>query len=539
MGIVKPRGRCVAKLLLVLTLAGSQPTWTMAVEFRDFFGANNFAHDVNDYAAPLWSTSLSMGRRDFLWSLAEPSHGTYDDAYIQSYIAGLIATGQSRGVSFLPILDYNANWSWDPNGGTYYDSPDGLESGPYGHAATKYVMTPLGNNQFQSTTYKWRSFLGMGIWLEDSQSTLEGNIRFPLAANHVNDWTNFVRHTVNAMKPYGVEYYQVWNEAYPTSSFWYGGLDTYMQRVHLPAAQAIRDAGGKVVYGGWPAGLSGMNVTKYIQMLDANDAWASIDALDIHYYSLSDLQTLYDAAAARGYANIGIWQTEYGFTTAAGTIGNVNPRFLNWALNHGAAEDPNRYKMIWFGFESVPEFGTDRCLYTGTTLSNHGVSLSTLGEILGGENLRLLDGVVNSRNWTANLSETSDSIESFQVDGRDVIAIHTGETSGQVTLTIPGFADHDLDSLHVWRVDQAGYREDLAGWFSISGDSLVVPVNIADNLLSPVKTWDLGGSINTFYVVVTVPEPSQYVALCSGFFCVGLVGIFRRIARRKNRAGTI
>ena len=275
-----------------------------------------------------------MNRRDFLWNLAEPTQGTFDDAgYVGSYIAGHIITANSQGVSFMPILDYNANWSWDSSGGTYYDSPDGLENGSYGHATTKYVMAPLGNNQFQYTVYTWRTF--SQTWRQSTQSTVAGGTTFPLAASHVSDWTGFVQHAVNAMKPYGVQYYQIWNEAYPTSGFWYGGLDTYMQRVQLPAAQTIRSLGGKVVYGGWP---SGGTVQNYINMLDYNNAWSSIDVLDMHYHSLSDVQTLYNAAVSRGYPNMGIWQTEYGFTTAEGTIGNVNPRFMYWALSHGAAQ---------------------------------------------------------------------------------------------------------------------------------------------------------------------------------------------------------
>ena len=154
--------------------------------------------------------------------------------------------------------------------------------------------------------------------------------------------------------------------------------------------------------------------------------------------------------------------------------------------------------MSWFGFQSDPTdpalFGNNECLYTGTTLSNHGVSLTTLAGLFSGNNLGVLSGVSNNKGWTASLTETSNSIESFQLDGGDVIAMHTTATSGQVTLTIPGFSKYDMGDLHVWRVDQSGYRDDLAGLFSLSGDNLTVQVNIADDLLSPVQSWNLGTS---------------------------------------------
>lgn len=529
---------------------GVLPTPTFAVHYGDFFGTTDFAYNSRSYDQSLWNSALSITRRDLLWSKVEPTPGVFDDAYLQSYITGIVAPAEAKGVRFMPILDYNTSWSYDTSARTYYDTADNLESSSFGHATKKYDITPLGNGQYQYTistwtAYKdwWNPFTTKHKWVQSSSSTIsgvtsEGLSNFPIAANQLPARAEFLTHVVNAMSQVGVRYYQVWNEASQTSGYWFGGYDMLMQRIVLPDAATIRAAGGKVVYGGWPSDTS---VQTYINVLNTYNAWGSLDVLDMHYHSLQDLETLRQAAVAAGHGTIGIWQSEWGFTTATGTIGNVNPRFLNWALKNDGSADPNRYKMSWFAFQSVPGYPQGMTLYEddGVTLSKHGVSLQTQSRLLDGANLRLLHGVTNSRNWTDSLNESSDSIESFISDRGSVVAIHTALTTGTVTLTIPGFTGCDLSDLTVERVDQSGFSENLIGMCSLNGDILTVTVNLADNLLSPVKSWNLGTNENTFFVHAAintlaqapVPEPST-AALLLG--CSGLL-MLKRVNKRKCR----
>lgn len=534
---------------MAVLAVGVLPSPLLAVDYGDFFGTTVFAHNTLSYNQPLWNSGLSIARRDLQWAKVEPTPGVFDDAYLQSYINGLAAPAEASGVRFMPILSYNTSWSYDKTARTYYNTADNLESSPYGHATTKYDIAPLGSDQYQYTISTWTRYFNWPTlsykyhWVQSSSSaisgvTSEGLSNFPLAADQLAARANFITHVVNTMSPYGVKYYQIWNEASQTSGFWHGGYDMLMQRVVLPDAATIHAAGGKAVYGGWPSDTS---VQTYINVLNTYNAWGSLDVVDMHYHSLQDMETLRQAAVAAGYPTIGIWQSEYGYTTAKGTIGNVNPRFLNWALSHDGSADPNRYKMSWFGFQSVPGFAQGMCLYEddGVTLSKHGVSLQTQPTLLGGANLRLLSGVGNSRNWTASLNESSDSIESFISDSGSVIAIHTSLTTGTVTLTIPGFAGCDLSDLTVLRVDQSGFSEDLIGACSLNGDILTVTANLADNLLSPVKSWDLGTNMNTFFVqaamtplaLTAVPEPST-AALFLG--CGGVLALSRANRCKKN-----
>lgn len=528
--MIKQRLGVSAAGTMAVLFASSLSTQAWAIEFRNFFGSGAFAHNQMSYDQPLFDSALCMTRRDFLWSQYEPTPGVFNDAYMQSYIDGLITSAQAQDVQFLPILCYNTAWSYDKTARTYYNTADGQANGAYGQATRKYDITPLGNDQFQYTVSNWTQYSYWDSnfpfyhtsyhWTQASQTTIAGvnaigDSVFPIAADQLPARAEFLTRVVNAMKPAGVKYFQIWNEASQTSGYWHGGFDTYMQRIHLPDAATIHAAGGKVVYGGWPSDTS---IQTYINVMNANNAWGSVDVLDVHYRALADIDTLYNAAAAAGHPEIGIWQTEYGFTSAEGTIGNVNPRFLNWALKHNGSADPDRYRMLWFALQSVPEFGQGNTLYKddGKTLSNHGISLDTLSRLLGGKNLGLLNGVTNSRGWTASLDEGSDSIESFISDVGRVVVMHTSATSGTVTLTIPGFAGYDLKAIDAYRVDQSGYKESLADSMSLSGDNLIVDVNIADNAASPVKGWNLGTTENTIYVQVAVPEPSAALTLLGG-----------------------
>lgn len=109
------------------------------------------------------------------------------------------------------------------------------------------------------------------------------------------DWENYVKLIVSIFgaAPYNFQYYQVWNEAYPGSGFWWGGMDQYMDLIHLPAAKIIQKAGKKVVYGGW---ICGAPINEFIDLLDRKKAWKSVYVFDMHYMPLEAMDRMYDAA---------------------------------------------------------------------------------------------------------------------------------------------------------------------------------------------------------------------------------------------------
>lgn len=141
-----------------------------------------------------------------------------------------------------------------------------------------------------------------------------------------SDWTNYVQYVVDSLHaaPYNVNYFQIWNEAVPDPRGWdvvfnepgffYDGkFDDYINRIHLPAVKVIRDAGCKVVYGGYP-GTKYTSSQRFVEMMNHYKAWGSVDVIDIHYFHWWDLEIIRKAAVAAGYPNLGYWQTEWGYT---------------------------------------------------------------------------------------------------------------------------------------------------------------------------------------------------------------------------------
>jgi hypothetical protein len=256
---------------------------------------------------------VGWNRLDFPWDEYEPTQGHYNDQILQQYGQDILAM-RASGAELLPCIGYNTLWS----------------------------------------------------------SEIPGDKFAPLAANHVADWTEMITRVVTFLHapPYNVQYFQLWNEAHPKSGFWNGDLDTYMDRVHIPGAKAVRDAGGKVVYGGWPV----VDLQDYIPLLNKHNAWPTLDVLDMHYYNgTRDFDVLYDGAVAAGYPNIGIWNTEVGWENTAGFIDRVYPPLLCWAWRHNWSY-PDKFKIFYYNDEG----GGESSLHTGHGLSRHGAALKVM-----------------------------------------------------------------------------------------------------------------------------------------------------------------
>ena len=348
---------------------------------------------------------------------------------------------------------------------------------------------------------------------------------WPLAAEHVKDWEEYVRRVVTFLRrpPYDVEYFQIWNEAHPLSGFWDGSMDVYMQRVHLPGAKIIRELGGKVVYGGWPCCGT---LKEFVTLLDKHQAWDGIDVLDVHYFPLSSWQYLYDAAKERGHRDKAIWQTEIAFTDDPGFVGNSYPRFLHWALAHDWNR-PDKYVLFFFAYGSPDDpkaYGYHRTCYSGKDLSHHGMSIQTLGALLAGQKLRLYGPVTSSPPLKPEIDERLGSLEAFSVENRIVVAVHLSANNTGSILTD---GNDSLDSSHLShgepgimltlpditaaqvvkaeRCDIAGQRLDLTEALQpvADGRGLKVPVPIRDKAGDSAREWnEKASTARTFYVVL-------------------------------------
>ena len=376
-------------------------TYVLQEPFRSFSGVNQ-----GDRAGLVGGAQWD--RFDVDWNSIEPTKGNIDQAALAEY-KRQITEARSNGITVLPMIGYTAGWAANRTGYSYDFHGQTFEYGPVtaetGDTLTRQLVTKDSSGKVLSTAIV---------------HTSAG--RTP--PQNSADWQKYVTYIVGQLKPLGIDYFQVWNEAYPTSGFWTGGLDEYMQLIHLPAAAAIHAAGAKVVYGGW---IAGAPISEYIALLDKYKAWNTIDVFDMHYMPVGAMDTIYKAAKQYGIAHPAVWQTEQGFTTQDKYIADVYPRAFYWALSKGG-NDPNQFKMFYFA-EWAPNdpaaFGYNRALFSGNDLSAKGKTLATLSGLLRGSTAKTYDSFTTSPALTPQINENLSSAEGFLLDSkRVVLAVH-------------------------------------------------------------------------------------------------------------------
>ncbi len=311
---------------------------------------------------PQWA-HVGWCRHDFGWQQMQPGG---PDSWNEEYLAKwqrLILANREQGVETLPVFCYTAVWAarrdaWSFTvGRKRYDVAAFTEGDPKQRTATE---TDLDTGATQPKTFPAS--------------------RVP--PQDVGQWERFVDRVVAelAKPPYNLTYFQVWNEANDSfTGFWVGGLDEYFATVHLPAARVIRQHGGKVVYGGYPCNGS---VPHYLAALDRNRAWETLDVLDLHYFGIAAWDQIYQRLQQDG-RDLGIWQTEVGFTRSREWVPNNYPRFFHWALTHGWRQD--RYKIFQFANwtpDDPKSYGYDKCFLHGKQLSFHGQAFMALASQL-------------------------------------------------------------------------------------------------------------------------------------------------------------
>lgn len=442
--------------------------------------------------APLWGSALSWDRHDLPWHECEPRKGEWNEAYLKRF-GEMVLKHRKAGVTLLPVLGYNAPWSWDRS----------QRELTYGKKRRTFM--PQGADKFEVLHEKLN---GDGVWIEEKREIVTGGLQWPLAVEYVSAWESYVRRSVSFLMapPYNLSTFQIWNEAHPASGFWEGDLDAYMTRVHLPAARIIRELGGKVVYGGWPCCGTLKELTT---LLDKHDAWSSIDVLDVHYFGLNAFEYLRKAAAERGFPEMGVWQTEVCFNTQSSFISTFYPRFLDWSLRNGWDKQADRYKIFFFAYwspDDVKAYGYRKTLLSGERLSPHGQSLQTLGKILGDSPLVLYDKIQSEPELFANLDGRCSSLQAFEVGKNIVISIQWVDemtlSRYAVKLSLPGLKPEEIEGVERW--EAAGWVKTLKwqGRSGVEGGGVQIEVPLLDRTDLRDKLRDSDRYKHGFYVVV-------------------------------------
>jgi hypothetical protein len=477
--------------LLLISAANSD-----AASFKNFSGVNHGGSN-----GPLWDHSLGWMRQGYNWEGVEPTQGTWN-----TIDGSMITDYQAVDGNVLPVLCYSGTYAW--KGAQTWEVVDHFDS------SYKYKYTYVSGDQFTKETFKKNIF---GDWVSQGTETVTGSSYFPITAENVTYWQDYVTKIVSALhaSPYNVQYFQIWNEMLPGYGFWMGNTDQYFQRIHFPAATIIHNLGGKVVHNGTS------DYNSVISWLDDYNAWDSIDVVDLHYVSLSAFDSVYSQMVSRGYGDKGLWQTEWGYSFVDdGAVANSYPRFMYWALQHGLSSNPDKFKMFWFQWNDPEvagqaQYGT---LYyaDGTKMYNHGKSLLTVGKLLDGDGIAVYPNVTTNLSYsTCNLNEAAASVEGFSVEDRIVVAVHLPTSAvastSSVQITIPNVTAAQAG--RVFRYDQSGYRTDITSSAQISGGNLVVTVPTADSTSSSIQSWVNARAMQTFYVEVkpmTLTDAKEY-----------------------------
>ena len=485
--------------------------------FSEFSGV-----DQGSPECQLNKASIGWERHDFPWSSVEPKRGDRRTDVLKKW-GGTVVAFRSHGVRVLPVLDYNAQWSFDrgPRTFEYRGSRWSVQPRSDGrYDFTHYTRQPDENESSRAAAWahhvrSW--FNEPGVLPDGPPAVIPGGVMLPLAEEHTRDWENYVRRVVAFLRrpPYNVEYFQIWNEAYPNSGFWYADMDDYMTRVHLPASRIIHGLGGKVVYGGWPCGGA---LTEFVALLDSHHAWRSIDVIDMHYFPVRAYDFMRKAAASRDDRSPRIWQTEVGFTTDPTYISNTYPRMLSWALANGWTR-PDQYKAFYFAEWSPDDpkaYGYHCSFLTGSTLSPHGKSLETLAALLGDGVLKAQTGIGILPALKSEIDEHLSSREAFRVAYRVVVAVHLSEQDAARLLTVPNggpgqpmvemrlpFAISAIKRIE--RVDIAGQRSDVTASATAVGPAQTqVAVPVRDAPGSDAASWIAKAGVRTFYIALTL-----------------------------------
>ncbi|WP_094780907.1 hypothetical protein [Paraburkholderia ribeironis] len=316
----------------------------------------------------------------------------------------------------------------------------------------------------------------------------------------VDAWTRYVDAVVRTYSapPFNVRHFQVWNEAagalsggLPQSTFWHGpslnadgkglglyerAMQDYVERIHIPAARAIRKHHAYVVYGGWPDQGGVDNYIKWLEyrspvfnerMLD----W--VDYIDIHYMSVKDLDPLYEKYVKQGPAR-GVWQTEIGFTYMEDP--HYLPRyffdFAVWALKRDW-NDPDKFVSMIYHWDGYQPFILTHPGPPKRTFNPSGRSLIVLRKTVGGP----------LSNFTTPLQFGNDAAGSALRSGNDIV-IQVTAAPGWRTVAAAGIRPPASGRTDVQFIDAVtgalSAREDVV--LTWDGDNMKIRFRVPDQV---------------------------------------------------------
>ncbi len=452
----------LAVVVLAVHSAGADTIKQAGATFRNFSGVNMGGSGSKS----LYRNALSMNRLEILWRHLEPTRGNWNQSFLEGYGDKVLEQNRNN-VGMLVLLAYAVPWSASPADQVYIG----------GHPA--YI-----------------------------------------SSKHIPDWLKYVERVVKFLRapPYGVEYFQIWNEPWkhPTCGFWGGSDDEYFTNAYLPAAGKIRELGGKVVYGGWP---SCEDLSTWVALMDKHNAWDDTDVLSFHYQSgwntVWAWPRMRAASAGRGFPDMPIWTTEVGAIGNGTWFTDWYTKLFYWAITNGADKNPDMVKTFYFKeSEHDPNsYHYTRDLYQGDKITERGLGLQTIADIFDGGPVTAYKNFSNDHGFIADIASFghgASALEGFEVHARPrriVAAFQLREedlrdpATEKITLTYPQL--NPVAVRNVKRVDSTGHATNLKPAYSPRGMEVIVP--IANDPASPAQSWNMG-TVSPFFVVITMND---------------------------------
>lgn len=378
-------------------------------EIRSFVGTDS----TENYEFAGW-TKISAS-----WKDIQKDKGSFDSAAIQR-VKTAVQKVREQGKNALVVLENPPVWAAE---GKAYGFTKSGKSYTLGY----WEGIRYGNLLKTVTEQKEGSLPG------------ESRIAVPaakqkLSAEGEQEWLAFVKKMTDELTKIGVEYFQIYDMPFGKAEDFYGSDADFMEKIHIPAAEVIRNSGAKVVGGG----VRNTEAESFVNLLN-RFGWDKFDVINLYDAPLSVMNYVYEAGKQKGISP-SIWQTQVSFENGESYLPYFLLRSFHWSL--ARAEKRDQFKIFWAENRND---GVSLPLADDEGLTDFGKVFSSAAKLLSGESIEPFGNYTTQFDLKPQILNNVSASEGFLIDGKKaVIAVHMTKQNNAAI-----FSSEDYDSLHM------------------------------------------------------------------------------------------